>query len=132
MIFNDRVNKVKQKFALGNLSEKINFKTATLKHGKTQSIIYIFEKTAYVSDCNDLSILKVKDLKHLNYLIIDCLKLTKHPGHFSLGECLLIHKKLKPKKTILTNLHHDLDYNYLIKELPPNIVPAFDNLKITL
>ena len=127
-----KANKVKQKFSLGNFNEKIYFKTVTLKHGNTQSVIYIFEKTAYVSDCNDLSILKVKELKNLNFLIIDCLKFTKHPGHFSLSESLFIHKNLKPKKTILTNLHHDLDYNYLLKKLPPNVIPAFDNLKINL
>ena len=37
--------------------EKIFFKTISLNHGKTKSIIYIFEDTAYMSDCNDFSIL---------------------------------------------------------------------------
>ena len=36
---------------------------------------------------------------------------------------------LKPKKAILTNLHTDLDYNYLKKKLPSNIIPAHDGLK---
>jgi len=127
-----KANIIKQKFSLGKLKEKIYFKTVILKHGKTQCVVYIFEKTAYVSDCNDLSILKVKELKNLNYLILDCLKLTKHYSHFSLKESLFIHRKLKPKKTILTNLSHDLDYNFLLKKLPPNVIPAFDNLKINL
>jgi phosphoribosyl 1,2-cyclic phosphate phosphodiesterase len=35
---------------------------------------------------------------------------------------------VKPKKTILTNLHVDLDYFDLKKKLPKNIVPAFDSL----
>ena len=38
----------------------------------------------------------------------------------------------KFKKTILTNLHYTLDYNYLLKELPDDMVPAFDGLKINL
>ena len=50
----------------------------------------------------------------------------------NLEESLFVHKKLKPKKTILTNLHYDLDYNYLLKRLPKNIIPAYDGLKITL
>ena len=36
------------------------------------------------------------------------------------------------KKTILTNLHHDLDYNVLFNNLPKNIIPAYDGLKLYL
>ena len=43
-----------------------------------------------------------------------------------------IHNNLKPKKTILTNLHHDLDYDILFKKLPKNVVPAYDGMKINL
>ncbi len=127
-----KANFIKKKFSLGNKGEKILFKTFSLKHGSTKSIIYIFEKTAYISDCNDLSILKISEFKKLNYLILDCLKFTKHPSHFNLDQSLNIHSHLKPKKTILTNLHYDLDYDYLKKNLPKNVIPAFDGLKINL
>ena len=125
-------NIIKSKFSLGRSSEKIFFKAIKVKHGKTNSQGYIFENTAYISDCNDLSIINMKQLKNLKYLIIDCLKLKKHPSHFNLSESLYVHQKLKPKKTILTNLHYDLDYNYLLKKLPRNVVPAYDGLKISL
>ena len=36
--------------------------------------------------------------------------------------------KLAPKKSILTNLHVDLDYQSLRKKLPKNIIPAYDGL----
>ena len=39
---------------------------------------------------------------------------------------------LKPKKTILTNLHIDLDYNNLKRILPKNIVPAYDGMNFKL
>ena len=125
-------NLIKKNFSLGNLNEKISFKTFPLNHGATKSIIYVFEKVAYISDCNDFSILRMSELKKLNYLIIDCLKFTKHPSHFNLKQSLYIHSHLKPKKTILTNLHHDLDYDYLKKSLPKNVTPAFDGLKLNL
>ena len=125
-------NIIKSKFSLGKSSEKIFFKAIKVKHGKTNSQGYIFENTAYISDCNDLSIINMKELKNLKYLIIDCLKLKKHFSHFNLSESLYVHQKLKPKKTILTNLHYDLDYNYLLKKLPRNVVPAYDGLKISL
>ena len=79
-----------------------------------------------------MSIVKFKELQNLKYLIIDCLKFKKHPSHFNLKESLFVHHSLKPKKTILTNLHYDLDYNSLLKKLPPNVIPAYDGLSLNL
>ena len=125
-------NIVKKKFSLGIGSEKVNFKTTSVTHGKTKSTVYIFEKTAYIIDSDDLSIINNKELKNLNYLIIDCLKYKRHPSHFNLQESMFIHYNLKPKKTILTNLHSDLDYNKLKKILPKNILPAYDGMSFNL
>tara|TARA_Y100000590_G_C15621952_1_gene977949 strand:- start:332 stop:1102 length:771 start_codon:yes stop_codon:yes gene_type:complete len=127
-----KANIINRNFSLGKLNEKIHFKTIKSIHGKTISIIYVFEKAAYISDCNDLSIINIKELKNLNYLVLDCLKLKKHPSHFNLKESLFIHNRLKPKKTILTNLHHDLDYDFLLHKLPKNVLPAYDGLTLNL
>ena len=123
---------IKSNFSLGKLKEKINFTIIKVKHGKIDSLGYIFEQTAYIGDCNDLSIVKMKELKNLKYLIIDCLKYKKHPTHFNLDEALYVHNILQPKKTILTNLHHDLDYHKLVRKLPQNVSPAFDGMQIYL
>ena len=127
-----KANIVKTYFSLGESKDKVFFKTISVKHGKTKSIVYIFEKTAYISDCNDLSIVKIKELKNLKFLIIDCLKYKKHPTHFNLKEALFVHNRLKPKQTILTNLHYDIDYESLSRKLPKNVIPAYDGLKINL
>jgi len=125
-------NIVKRKFSLGKSKEKISFKTFTVKHGKTNSVAYTFENIAYISDTNDLSIIKAKELMNLKYLIIDCLKFEKHPTHFNLNDVLFVHRILKPRKTILTNLHHDIDYNFISSILPRNVFPAYDGLSINL
>ena len=125
-------NVIKSKFTLGKSKEKILFDFIKFRHGKTSSLVYIFEKTAYISDTNDLSIAKMNCLKNLNYLIIDCLKYSKHPSHFNLEESLYVHNQLEPKKTILTNLHQDLDYDQLFNKLPKNVIPAYDGLTINL
>ncbi len=128
-----KANVIKQSvFSLGKDSEKIGFTTIKAKHGTTSCLVYIFEKTAYISDTNDISLAKSKRLKNLNYLIIDCLKYKKHPSHFNLKESIFVHNQLKPKKTILTNLHHDLDYDQLLRKLPKNVIPAYDGLSINL
>jgi len=127
-----KANIIKKKFSLGQLNERINFKTLQVKHGKIMNTAYIFEHTAYINDCNDLSIIKMKELRNLKYLIIDCCKTSRHPTHFNLDESLYVHSHLKPKKTVLTNLHQDLDYDFLLRRLPKNVLPAYDGLKIYL
>ncbi len=103
-----------------------------MRHGKINSIGYIFCNTAYFSDCNELSNSNLNKLKNLKYFIIDCLRFNPHPSHFSLSEVLDVLKEVKPTNTILTNLHSDLDYNILLQKLPINVKPAFDGSKIQL
>ena len=49
--------------------------------------------------------------KKLDYLVIDCLRYRSHPSHYNLDDVLILVNKIKPKKTILTNLNNDIDYN---------------------
>ena len=68
----------------------------------------------------------------MKYLVIDCLRLKKHPSHLNLDGSLQFINKFKPKRAFLTNLHSELDYNDLKKKLPKNVLPAYDGLEIKL
>ena len=68
-------------------------------------------------------------------LIIDCLKFKSHATHLNFKKCLNYIKILKPKNTILTNLHSDIDYSLLKKKLlkiSENVIPGYDGLKIVI
>ena len=125
-------NIIKKIFSLGKYNEKINFNTKQVTHGLIETTAYVFENTAYISDCNDLSIVNMKIFQNLKHLVIDCLRIKKSPVHFNLDEALYVHNCLKPKKTILTNLNSDLNYDFLLKRLPKNVLPAYDGLKLNL
>ena len=86
----------------------------------------------YISDCNGLSPENFNNLKKLKLLIIDCSTLKKHWSHFSFEEALKIIKKINPKKAILTNLSVWLDYNFLLNNVPKNVKPGYDGLKIRI
>ena len=40
--------------------------------------------------------------------------------------------KIKPYKTILTNLHSSLDYYKLKKKLPKSVIPAHDGMNLLI
>ena len=125
-------NIIKNSFSLGSDVERIKFETINVKHGKIKSLGYIFEKMAYISDCNGIYPNNLKKLKNLNYLIVDCFRFKNHMTHFNLNDALTLINKVRPKKTILTNLHSDIDYKYLLNILPRNVKPAYDGLKLIL
>ncbi len=52
----------------------------------------------------------------------------QHPSHFSLNDVLELVKILKPKKTILTNLNNQIDYDSVKKLIPNNVFPAYDGM----
>ena len=85
-----------------------------------------------MSDANKIFKKDLKFFNNLKYFIVDCLRINKHPSHFNLDDVIKLSNLLKPKKTILTNLSFDLDYNYLRKKLPKNIVPAFDGMSLNI
>jgi len=115
------------------IKNNINIKAISVKHGPIDSLAYIInKKLAYISDANELHTEGINHLKNLKYLVIDCLRFDKHPSHFNLTDVLKVINLLKPKKTILTNLHTDLDYNHLLKILPNNIKPGYDGLSLNI
>ena len=128
-----KLNSISKRLSIKDNKKKINIKTVVVKHGNVNSICYIFDKKiAYISDISDIAEKDFKYFKNLKYLIIDCLWFRKHPSHLNLEGALKFIDMFKPKKAILTNLHSDLDYSYLKKNLPKNIMPAFDGLTINL
>ena len=58
--------------------------------------------------------------------------MRNHPSHLNLENTLKLIKEFQPKKSILTNLHSDLDYTSLKKNLPKNIIPGYDGLELNL
>ena len=128
-----KLNSVTNKLNFKDGKKNILVKPIKVKHGNVDSICYIFDKKlAYISDVSDISEKDYKYFENLKYLIIDCLWLRYHPSHLNLEKCLKLIKLFKIKKAILTNLHSDLDYDFLKKILPKNIEPAFDGLTINL
>jgi len=126
-----KLNKINKDLSIKDLMKQKKIRTVKVKHGKVEAICYIIDKKlAYISDVSEIYKKDYKYFNNLKYLIIDCLWYKNHPSHFNLEKSLLMIKRFKPKKAILTNLHSDLDYSILKKKLPKNIEPAYDGLTV--
>ncbi|RYZ67683.1 MAG: MBL fold metallo-hydrolase [Proteobacteria bacterium] len=113
----------------------VKFETLSVKHGSQDVLAYRVENVAYLTDCNHVPEEAAERLHGLEVLILDCLRLTKHGTHFHLDEALEFITKIKPRKTILTHLSHDFDYEEWTKrgsdaKLPRNVTLAYDGMCI--
>ncbi|MBF9197988.1 MBL fold metallo-hydrolase [Microvirga terrestris] len=99
-------------------------------HGDIDTLGFRFGGIAYAPDVSEMPEESLRHLEGLDFLILDALRYTPHPTHFSVSEALDFIEKVRPKRAVLTNLHTDLDYETLRGELPPHIEPAYDGLQI--
>tara|TARA_B100000700_G_scaffold121544_1_gene136424 strand:+ start:845 stop:1618 length:774 start_codon:yes stop_codon:yes gene_type:complete len=126
-----RLKKLKKKHSF--LGNKITIKSFEVKHGSINSVCYIFnDKIAYASDVNFINKKHYSKIINLKYFIVDCLREEFHPSHYNLENVLNLVSEIKPKTTVLTNLHSSLDYDKLKKKLPKSIIPAYDGMNLVI
>ena len=102
-----------------------------MEHGRNYKALgFRFGDVAYASDVSAMPPDSLDRLAGLDILIVDALRYTRHPTHFSVEEALALIDRVKPARAVLTNLHSDLDYATLRRELPSGIEPAFDGMRL--
>jgi phosphoribosyl 1,2-cyclic phosphate phosphodiesterase len=101
-------------------------------HGDTDTLGFRIGGLAYSCDVSDIPNESLDALRDLDVWIVDALRYTTHPSHFSLEQSLAWIERIRPRRAILTNLHSDSDYEKLRREIPANVEPAFDGMQIEL
>lgn len=99
-------------------------------HGRVDSLGFRFGPIAYSSDVDRLDEAAFAALAGVEIWIVDALRYAPHPSHAHLARTLEWIARVKPKRAILTNLHIDLDYETLRRELPDDVEPAYDGMVI--
>ena len=99
-------------------------------HGRIRSLGFRFGPLAYSPDVDGLDEAAFATLAGVEYWIVDALRITPHPSHAHLARTLEWIARVKPKRAILTNMHVDMDYDTLIRDLPPGVEPAYDGMTL--
>jgi phosphoribosyl 1,2-cyclic phosphate phosphodiesterase len=104
----------------------IAFTPLTQDHGGTISLGFRFGAIAYSNDVVALPQRTLSRLDGLDLWIVDALRRNPHPTHAHLARSLEWIAAVRPRRAVLTNMHVDLDYQTLRRELPPGVEPAHD------
>ncbi len=118
-------NIIKPSFQLN----KLKIKTFDQNHGFSISTGFRINNIAISTDVVDLDSEAFDNLKNLDLWIVDCLRFKPHKTHAHLEKTLQWIEKVKPKKSILTHMNYEVDYDEITKMLPRNCYAAFDGMK---
>ena len=101
-------------------------------HGTMRSLGFRFGPLAYCNDVVNLPQATMDALCGVDVLVVDALRYTPHPTHAHLDKALGWAGEVGARQVVLTNLHMDMDYQALVRRLPPHVVPGYDGLMIDI
>jgi len=103
-----------------------------LRHGVFDVLGFRFGNVAYCTDTNFVPDESWPRLDGLDVLVLDCLRPTRHPTHFSLDEAIAVAARTGAKRTLLVHMAHDIRHADAAARLPPGVEFAFDGLEVPL
>jgi phosphoribosyl 1,2-cyclic phosphate phosphodiesterase len=101
-------------------------------HGRITSLGFRMGPIAYSSDVDGLDEAAFAVLDGIDTWVVDALRYTPHPSHAHVARTLEWIARVRPRHAVLTNLHVDLDYETLKRELPKGVEPAYDGMVLSV
>ena len=99
-----------------------------LQHGGMTVLGFRLGGFAYATDCNEVPPESRALLRNLDLLILDALRFSPHPTHFTLPEALAMIAELQPRRALLTHIAHEIDHAAVAATLPPGVELGYDGL----
>ena len=99
-------------------------------HGRLPVIAYRFNDFAYATDLNFIPPETMDNLRDLDVLVLDCLRIKEHPTHLWLERALEYIGELKPRRAFFTHIAHDVKHARDSALLPAGVEWAYDGLEI--
>ncbi len=101
-------------------------------HGRLPILGYKIGRLAYLTDVKTLDETSIAALQGTDTLVINCLRPKAHPTHLNIDEALAYIDMIKPRKTYLIHMDHELSHSEWESQLPHYVQPAYDGLEITI
>ncbi|NDV78829.1 MBL fold metallo-hydrolase [Dysgonomonas sp. 511] len=102
-------------------------------HLKLPILGYRIHGFAYLTDVKTIPEQEYENLRGLDVLVINALRIEEHMSHLSLSEALEIVARIKPKKAYFIHMSHHMGLHEEVqKALPENVFLSYDGLEVKL
>jgi phosphoribosyl 1,2-cyclic phosphate phosphodiesterase len=112
------------------IGEDLEITPVEIIHGRLPVMAYRFNDFAYCTDLSEIPQKSLECLRDLDLLVLDCLRFREHPTHLCLDRSLSYVEELKPRRTYLTHIAHDVKHSRDSALLPEGVHFAHDGLVI--
>jgi len=86
----------------------------------------------YITDAKTISEPEKEKIRGTKKLVLNALRRKEHRSHLTLEEALELVEELQPEQAYFTHISHRLGtHEEIQKELPQNVLLAYDGLKVT-
>lgn len=108
-----------------------------VEHGNIETVGYLFEHSraksvAYLPDVKRIPHETMRLIKGVDVMIVDALRPTPHPTHFSTSEAVGAISEAEAVEGWLTHLGHEVAHSELERSLPHGVKVAWDGLRLVL
>ncbi|HYN85262.1 MAG TPA: MBL fold metallo-hydrolase [Pyrinomonadaceae bacterium] len=101
-------------------------------HGRLPVVAYRVNDFAYATDLSEIPDATLDALRDLDVLVLDCLRIDRpHPTHLTLERALQYVEQLRPRRTFLTHIAHDVLHARDSRLLPDGVEFGYDGLQIS-
>jgi phosphoribosyl 1,2-cyclic phosphate phosphodiesterase len=101
-------------------------------HGWQTSVGYRIGDFAYSTDVVRMDDEAFDALDGVKVWVVDCVRIEPHPVHSHLAQSLDWIRRVKPERAYFTHMGAEMDYDSLMRVLPPGVEPGYDGLTIDL
>jgi phosphoribosyl 1,2-cyclic phosphate phosphodiesterase len=101
-------------------------------HGNRPILGLRIGRFAYLTDCSRIPDESWPLLTGLDLLVVDALRESPHPTHFSLSEAVAVSAKVGARRTCFTHMCHNLRHADTCAKLPAGVELAYDGLVVEL
>jgi phosphoribosyl 1,2-cyclic phosphate phosphodiesterase len=70
-------------------------------------------------------------MRGLDVLVLDCLRFAEHPTHLWFDKAMEYVERIRPQRTYLTHIAHDIKHERDSARLPAGVEWAYDGLVVT-
>lgn len=110
------------------VGEKIGY--VTFEQGGMKVNGFLMGNLAYISDIKDYDDSLFDELNGVEVLVVSAAREKPSNLHLTVGEAIDFSKRVGAKRTYLTHLSHELDYEKISNALPSNVEMAYDGLLV--
>jgi phosphoribosyl 1,2-cyclic phosphate phosphodiesterase len=103
-----------------------------LQHGAREILGFRVGTFAYLTDCNRIPERSWPLLEGVDVVVLDALRDTPHPTHFSLSEAVEAARRIGARRTLFTHMCHRLAHEETCARLPDGMALAYDGLRIDM